>query len=106
MEHCLWRHGYAGVYREAAGLGGGQSRRSARARSVIGRAVRRSSKPEMALAVLEALGREGSPGVPRPLREVIERAVRLARGGLGALAAEPRRRRRGRRPRRRQPAQG
>jgi putative ATP-dependent endonuclease of OLD family len=100
LEHCLWRNGYADVYREAAGLGAGKSRRSVRARSVIGRAVRRTSKPHMALAVLDALAREGSPGVPRPLREVVEKAVALARGGLAAVAARPPRRRSRRRRRR------
>lgn len=103
VETYLWRSGYAEVYLAAANpFGGrepradphrgGESRRgrgSRRAdprrvqnpRGVIARAVRASSKPSLALSVLEAAAEPGSPGVPPALRAAVETAVRLAREG-------------------------
>jgi putative ATP-dependent endonuclease of OLD family len=76
VEHCLWHQGYAEVYLKASGE---PSARRRRPRSVIERAVRRSSKPVLALSVLEAMRRDGAPGIPRALRNAVEAAVRQAR---------------------------
>jgi putative ATP-dependent endonuclease of OLD family len=80
IEHSLWHHGYAGVYRRLAGPGYSRSRRrSQRPATIIRHATHRRSKPGVALAVVEAAAAEGSPGVPPILQRVIETVVRLAR---------------------------
>jgi hypothetical protein len=50
-----------------------------KATNIITRAIHARSKPGLALAVLEAANKPGSPGVPRQLRTVIERVAGLAR---------------------------
>jgi putative ATP-dependent endonuclease of the OLD family len=82
IEHSLYYNGYAALYQELAGavVGGLRGRRMReKATSIITRAIHARSKPGLALAVLEAANREGSPGVPRQLRTLIETVVRLAR---------------------------
>jgi putative ATP-dependent endonuclease of the OLD family len=82
IEHCLFRHGYADVYRSLAGppLPGPRGRRyRERPSGVIMRAIHARSKPGLALAVLEAANRSDAPGVPGQLRSLIETVVRLAR---------------------------
>ena len=83
LEHCLWRNGYEEIYREAAGgaarehpTGGKHGERPSR---VIEKAVRKRSKPGLALAVVQAAAEQDSPGVPEPIRAAVESAVRLAR---------------------------
>jgi putative ATP-dependent endonuclease of OLD family len=84
IEHCLFERGFAPVYCKEAGAGPPtrHSRARERARSIITRAVKKRSKPGMALAVLEAANTLGGPQVPAPLRALIETAVRLARGPM------------------------
>jgi putative ATP-dependent endonuclease of OLD family len=96
IENCLWNHGYADVYRQIAG-----SSRAAweRPGTVIDRAIRKSSKPFLAIAVIEAMAREGSPGVPEPLRKVVEHLVTLARR-TSEPRREPKKRKRKQRERR------
>ena len=82
IEHCLFHHGYADVYRALAGapLPGPRGRQMReRPTAIITRAIHARSKPGLALAVLEAANRPDAPGVPGPLRSLIETAVRLAR---------------------------
>jgi putative ATP-dependent endonuclease of OLD family len=100
VEHCFWHHGYAGVYRQAAGLDPTPGRRVSVGR-VIGRAIKRHTKPYLAFQVLAAAAADGSPGVPGPLRRTVETCVQLAREAP-ARAGEtgerpPRRGERGRR---------
>lgn len=86
VEHCLWNHGYAGVYRSAAGEAA-RSRKGRKGRSgerpgrVIERAVRKKSKPQLAIEVARAAGRDGSPGVPDPIRRAVLACVQTARAG-------------------------
>ena len=105
MEHCLWRNGYAEVYRRAAGKRGSDSkrdgqrgshskgkhrrrsqdspgrhgRRGERPGRTIERAVRARSKPRLALDVVLEAQRKASPGVPGPIQRAVEACVRLAR---------------------------
>ena len=82
VEHCLFHHGYADVYRTLAGAPspGGRGRRyRERPTAVIHRAIHARSKPALALAVLEAANRPDAPGVPGQFRSLIETVVRLAR---------------------------
>jgi hypothetical protein len=50
------------------------------ARRVIGRAIHRNSKPFMAVAIVEAMARSGSPGVPPQLIKLIRNCISLAKG--------------------------
>jgi putative ATP-dependent endonuclease of the OLD family len=82
IEHCLYYHGYADLFREAAGaaLPGPRGRRMReRATHIIARAIHARSKPGLALAVLEAANRPGAPRVPGQLQSLLETVVRLAR---------------------------
>ena len=84
MEHCLWHSGYAYVYHsiargrtEVLKTSGKKSKKSPG--KVIERAIRATSKPYLALAVLEQVAEEDSPGIPPVLRSTIERALEMAR---------------------------
>ncbi len=77
LEHLMWNHGYAGVYRQAAGITG-KSRRD-KAHDVIPIAIKMHSKPRLALMLGDAMRASNSPGVPKPLAEIIEYAVARAR---------------------------
>jgi putative ATP-dependent endonuclease of OLD family len=81
LEAHLWRHGFEHVYREAAGVGPAGSGDGDRIspRRIIERAVRRHSKPYLALTVAEECARRGPEAVPPLLASVIERSVELAR---------------------------
>ncbi len=104
IEHCFWHHGYPQVYLKAAGWAQppGQKLRPAR---VIGRAIKRHSKPYLAFEALAAVSAEDSPGVPPPLKHTIETCVQLAREAPERTGEKeprpPRARRRGRRSGRR-----
>lgn len=90
IEHCFYHYGYAAVYQRAAGMRV-SPRHNVPAKGVIHRALKRWSKPYMALQVILAASEPGSAGVPPPLREMIETCVRLARDAprRGAQAPSP-----------------
>jgi putative ATP-dependent endonuclease of OLD family len=98
IEHCLFHRGYASVYERAAGVHVSPGH-SVPARSIIHKALTRTSKPYMAFQVILEAARPGSPGVPPPLRRMIDTCVRLARSAPrrgtvdGAIPAKQRRRR-------------
>ena len=79
IEHFLFLSGYAHVYRNGAGLTGKSGEKPERAGSVIRRAIKSSSKPQMALRVIEAMAHAGPDGVPPVLRTLIETVVAMAR---------------------------
>jgi putative ATP-dependent endonuclease of OLD family len=79
IEQYLFTNGYAHIYRGAAGLTGHAPERPERARSTIARAIKNTSKPQMALRVVEAMAKAGPDGVPPVLRSLIERIVAEAR---------------------------
>jgi putative ATP-dependent endonuclease of OLD family len=79
VEQCLWHEGFEDIYRNAARIaprpdGGGPP-----PGRIIGKAVRRKSKPHLALAVGEAAAERGRRSIPAVLRSVIEHSVALAR---------------------------
>lgn len=78
LEHCLWAHGYDKVFRKAAGLPPGGTMRPS---EVIERAVRKVSKPRLALLLGEAMMERGANGVPPALRTLLTDAVERARRG-------------------------
>lgn len=75
MEQYLFKTGYAGVIRKAAGIGNTRS-----ATKLIHAAVEKGSKPGLALVILAAADERGPEGVPPLIAEMAQRAQRLARG--------------------------
>ena len=81
IERCMWHHGFDDVYRKMARLRerkDGDDQRWPPGR-VIAKAVRRTSKPHLALVVAEAAAERGPDSVPPVLRNVVERSVEMAR---------------------------
>ena len=76
IERCMWHHGYAELYRSLAGWKPGEQDDPG---EIIRQAIRRHSKPFLALAVAEAAAEPGSAGVPEVLRVLIDGAVVAAR---------------------------
>jgi putative ATP-dependent endonuclease of OLD family len=81
IEHHLFFNGYASVYQQYSGYPADVSQ-NVYAGNVIGRASHRNSKPFMAIAVVEAMARQGSAGVPPVIRKLIETCVSLAKGKI------------------------
>jgi len=80
LEHCFWEHGYDRIIADFAGLSE-PSDQPLDPRRAIQRALKKLSKPDLALRLLEtAVGRD-SPGVPEPLADALHRCVALAREG-------------------------
>jgi putative ATP-dependent endonuclease of the OLD family len=88
IEHCFWRHGHAEVIAEVAGIQAGADQRIT-ARQAIARAVKRRSKPFLALKLVESVAARGPAAVPAPLAALIETCVRLARDAPGPMATWP-----------------
>lgn len=86
IERCFWAHGYDGVYRKHAKLKGRQVDQAAPAR-VIRVAVKKRSKPFLALRIVDAIASADSRGVPPRLGRMIETCVELARNAPARLAA-------------------
>ncbi len=78
IEHHFFFNGYSNIYTEYSGFPV-QAAERINPRRIIERAIHRNSKPFMAIAVIEAIARDGSPGVPQQLRQVIGRSVSQAR---------------------------
>jgi putative ATP-dependent endonuclease of OLD family len=94
IEHCLWDHGYQAVYRRAAALVQPQQPGQPKNCSdgspcawinppqvlpphtqTIKQALRATSKPEMAIAVVDALRIATSPGLPQQISDAINTAI-------------------------------
>jgi len=78
IEHCFWRHGHAATIAAVGGLPAGAEPRIA-ARQAIAKAVKRRSKPFLALKLVESVAARGPEGVPPPLARLIETCVKLSR---------------------------
>jgi putative ATP-dependent endonuclease of the OLD family len=77
IENHLFFNGYAEVYEAYAEIPA-RAGQNMQPRRIIDRAIHRNSKPFMAVAIVEAIARKDSPGVPPQLRKLIETCVRLA----------------------------
>ena len=75
IEHCFWRHGFDDVIAEVANVADPSKTTSSR---VIRKAIERTSKPFLALTLIDAAARRGPEYVPPILRRVIEGTVALA----------------------------
>jgi putative ATP-dependent endonuclease of OLD family len=86
VEMELWHDGFADVYRRAAGLPADGRKhvdgKKLNAFHVVTRAIRRHSKPWLALTVAEESARRGPESIPGSLRHVVEASVRLARNAI------------------------
>jgi len=78
IEHCFWENGYSGIYEHHSRLSPAALRNSSPAQ-VIRQAVKKRSKPYLALSVVEAVSEDDSPGTPEVLTSLVETCVRLAR---------------------------
>ena len=81
IEHCFWRSGYQAVIQRMAFPGAAPAQVSPRRQ--IARAIERSSKPFLALSLVDAVAKAGPKGVPAELREAIEGCLSLAREAPG-----------------------
>jgi putative ATP-dependent endonuclease of OLD family len=79
IEHCFWAYGFSDVITRVANLPAVDPPRTPT--STIHHAIDRTSKPYLALALVEAAADRGPSSVPPPLRNVIESAVQIARSG-------------------------
>ena len=70
IERCFWSQGYKGVYERHARLPENKLQRFSPGK-IIQTAVRKQSKPFLALGVVEAIASEDSPGIPAVLQEMI-----------------------------------
>ncbi|MBS1828375.1 MAG: DUF2813 domain-containing protein [Acidobacteria bacterium] len=78
IEQCFWQHGFANIYKKAA-FPNAKSMPKGNPKSTILQAVGRTSKPYLALQILEAVAEAGPGRVPAVLRRAIETAIDLAR---------------------------
>ena len=77
LEHFLWRSGYEGTYRQAAG----SVAPGADVSTVIRQALKANSKPGMALEVAEEAGRRGPKGIPQLLGRLFATLQQQAKRG-------------------------
>ena len=77
MENFLYHQGFQDVYHQMAHLPLNVPMSS---RRIITKAIHRSSKPELAIAVASAAAERGSQAIPALLRQMFERVVGLAQG--------------------------
>jgi putative ATP-dependent endonuclease of OLD family len=84
IEHCFWQFGYDEVYKKRSGLKG-QQLKGLSPKKIIQTAVRRRSKPFLALSIVEAIATEGSAGIPQTLQDMIHACVDLARNSPARL---------------------
>lgn len=85
IERCFWHHGYADIYRHHARLSQSSGKHLPPGK-VIERAVKRRSKPYLALSIVEAAAAEDSAGIPGVLKTMIEVCVAAARAAPQRLA--------------------
>lgn len=78
IERCFWVNGYDDVFKKYSRMNPGQIQRTSPGK-VIQAAVRKQSKPFLALSVVEAIASQGSPGIPPVLEQMINSCVKLAR---------------------------
>jgi putative ATP-dependent endonuclease of the OLD family len=77
VEHCFWNSGFADVIQRVANSRNRASSGSATA--TIRKAIDKTSKPYLALSLVDAVAERGPESVPTALREMVKSAVTLAR---------------------------
>ncbi len=84
IERCFWHFGYDEVYKQYSRMKGRQLEKLSPAK-IIQAAVRKQSKPFLALSIVEAIAMEGSAGIPQILQDMIHACVDLARNSSRRL---------------------
>jgi len=87
IERCFWQFGYDEVYKKYSQLKGQQLGELSPAK-IIQTAVRKKSKPFLALSIVEAIAKEGSAGIPQVLQDMVHTCVELSRNSPGRLVAK------------------
>lgn len=77
MEHFLYKQGFDQVYHRVAHL---PDNVPMNLRRIIAKAIQRSSKPELAIAVAMDAAERGTASIPPVLRQMFARVMGLARG--------------------------
>lgn len=78
IEHFLYSQGYEDVFRQAAGLAvGNQLKRGYSMDKIIEQAIRRKSKPGLALYLVDAMQKRGQSGVPVLIAKLLQIARQL-----------------------------
>ena len=77
MEHFLYKQGFSAVYHRVAHL---PANVPMNLRRIIAKAIQRSSKPELAIAVAMDAAERGTESIPPILRQMFARVLWLARG--------------------------
>lgn len=85
IERCFWVNGYDDVFKKYSRMKPRQLERTSPGK-VIQAAVRKRSKPFLALSVVEAIASQDSAGIPAVLEQMIESCVKLARQSPERLA--------------------
>jgi putative ATP-dependent endonuclease of OLD family len=83
IEHELWEHSYSSVYESAVSKLQKQNITAQKGTSdyidqTIKRAINSTSKPNLAIAVIDAIKRTGSSGLPNTIKHAIEQSVENA----------------------------
>ena len=77
IEHYLYAHGYAQVMRRCAGSAGQMAlpggKKTQAAEAIIKAAIRKKTKPGLALSIIEEMQRRGTQGVPTVLAAMFEK---------------------------------
>jgi putative ATP-dependent endonuclease of OLD family len=84
IEHCFWEYGYDEVYKKYSRMKGRQLEKLSTGK-IIQAAVRKRSKPFLALSVVDAVAAENSAGIPPILQDMIHACVEFARNSPGRL---------------------
>jgi putative ATP-dependent endonuclease of OLD family len=84
IEFCFWQFGYDEVYKKHSRIKGQKLKELSPAK-IIQTAVRKRSKPFLALSIVEAIALEGSAGIPQILQDMVHTCVGLARNSPGRL---------------------
>lgn len=77
LEHFMYRSGFASVYLRVASI---PEQVNMSARRIIHKAIKRSSKPDLAIEVADQAGKWGVNSVPPLLRAMFSKVLWLARG--------------------------
>lgn len=86
IERSFWAHGYEDVYKKHARLKDDRLNQLSTGK-ILKAAVRKRSKPFLALSIIEAIASPGSRGIPPQLSGMIETCIDLARRAPSRIAS-------------------
>lgn len=77
MEHFLYREGFKHLYHEISGI---PDNAKVSTRRVIIKAISKTSKPDLAIAIVNRAAELGPDSIPSQLKNMFSRVAWLARG--------------------------